>query len=70
VEAPLPDTLSPVPDHAYFTVRFGLKLEPLAVAVTGSPAKTCIGCTAQVALETTAGAPPNMNTRPVWSLAP
>jgi hypothetical protein len=70
VEAPLPDTLTPVPDHAYITVRFGLKLDPLAVAVTGSPAKTCSGFIAQAALEAIEGAPPNMKTRPVWSLAP
>ena len=39
VEALLPETFTPVPDHAYFTVRLGLKLDPLAVAVTGSPGK-------------------------------
>jgi hypothetical protein len=46
MEALLPETFTPVPDQLYLTVRLGLKLEPTAVAVTGSPAKTSVGCTA------------------------
>ena len=63
--------LLPYRTHAYFTVCLGWKLEPLAVAVTGSPAKTSVGCTEQAEwVAPRARRPPNMNTRPVWSLTP
>src|SRR5580704_972942 len=42
-EAPLPVTFTPVPFQLYVTVRLGAKLEPVAVAVTGSPAKASAG---------------------------
>src|SRR5258708_31337943 len=42
VEASLPATFTPVPFQSYLTVRLGLKLDPLAVAVTSSPANTTI----------------------------
>src|SRR4029077_6036208 len=45
VEASLPATFTPVPFHSYLTKCLGLKLDPLAVAVTGSPAYTSLGCT-------------------------
>ena len=62
VEALLPETFTPVPDQSYLTVRLGLKLDPVAVAVTGSPAKTSLGCTEQAALGDIGGAPPpNIN---------
>ena len=68
VEASLPATFTPVPSHSYLTVRLGLKLDPLAVAVTGSPAKTSAGCAEQAALGGTGGGlPPKRNTSPVES---
>ena len=71
VEALLPETFNPVPDQSYLTVRLGLKLDPVAVAVTGSPAKTSLGCTEQAALGDTGGAPPpNIKLRPDCSLTP
>ena len=63
--------LRPWPFQLYLTVRLGLKLDPLAVAVTGSPAKTSFGCTEQAALAGIPGAPPpNIKLRPVCSLRP
>src|SRR5580692_227396 len=50
VEASAPATFTPVPFQLYVTVRLGLKLEPLAVAVTGSPAKTSVGWSEQEAV--------------------
>src|ERR1700674_1273179 len=71
VEASLPDTFTPVPFQLYLTVRLGLKLDPLAVAVTGSPAKTSVGCTEQAALGGAGGfSPPNIKLRPTCSLRP
>ena len=71
VEASVPATLRPVPLQVYLTVRFGLKLDPAAVAVTGSPAKTSVGCNEQAALGAIAGSPPpNMKLRPVCNLTP
>src|ERR1700674_3082629 len=71
VEASLPETFTPVPFQLYLTVRFGWKLDPLAVAVTGSPAKTSVGCTEQDAVGGTGGAsPPNIKLRPACSLRP
>src|ERR1700682_1378418 len=58
VEASLPETFTPVPFQLYLTVRFGWKLDPLAVAVTGSPAKTSVGCIEQAPVGGTEGAPP------------
>src|ERR1700675_1095528 len=55
VEAVLPVTFTPVPFQSYLTVRLGLKLDPLAVAVTGSPAKTSGGCTEQAEADRTGG---------------
>src|ERR1700682_3007508 len=55
VEASLPATFTPVPSHSYLTVRLGLKLDPLAVAVTGSPAKTSAGCAEAARLRGTGG---------------
>src|SRR5450631_3665169 len=40
VDASPAATFTPVPFQLYLTVRLGLKLVPLAVMVTGSPAKT------------------------------
>src|SRR5580704_12445167 len=71
VEASLPATFTPEPFQLYLTVRLGLKLDPLALAVTGSPAKTSFGCTEQAALTEIPGAPPpNIKLRPVCSLRP
>jgi hypothetical protein len=42
-EESLPVTFTPVPFQLYVTVRLGAKLEPVAVAVTGSPAKASAG---------------------------
>src|SRR5260370_19262402 len=71
LEASLPATFTPVPFQSYLTVRLGLKLDPLAVAVTGSPAKTSIGCTEQAAVGGTGGAPPpNIKLRPSCTLTP
>src|SRR6267378_123220 len=71
VEASLPETFTPVPFQLYLTVRLGLKLDPLAVAVTDSPAKTSVGCTEQAALGGVGGfSPPNMKLRPACSLRP
>ena len=71
VEALLPEAFTPVPDQLYLTVRLGLKLDPVAVAVTGSPAKTSACCTEQAALGDAAGAPPpNIKLRPACSLTP
>src|ERR1700675_1740015 len=39
-EASLEETFTPVPFQVYLTVCLGSKLEPVAVAVTVSPAKT------------------------------
>src|SRR4029077_6064350 len=71
VEASLPPTFTPVPFQLYLTVRFGLKLEPVAVTVTDSPANTSAGCIAQAALGGGGGAPPPiMKLRPVCSRTP
>src|SRR5256885_11264780 len=71
VQAPVPATLSPVPLQVYLTVRLVSKLDPVAVAVTVSPAKTSVGCTEQAALGATAGSPPpNKKLRPVCNLTP
>src|SRR5712664_3270576 len=71
VEASLPATFTPVPFQVYLTVRLGLNPDPLAVAVTGSPAKTSVGCSEQAAVGNTGGAPPpNMKLRPACSLRP
>src|SRR5260370_35930962 len=71
VEAALPAAFTPVPFQLYLTVRLGLKLDPLAVAVTGSSAKTSFGCTEQAALGDTGGSPkPNIKLRPACSLRP
>src|ERR1700730_12141314 len=68
VAASLPATFTPVPCQSYLTVRLGLKLDPLAVALTVSPAKTSAGRTEQAALGDTGGAPPpNMKLRPTCS---
>src|SRR5215469_10889264 len=56
-EAPWPPTLPPLVVQSYFKVRFAGKLAALAVAVTGSPGKTSLGCAAQVALGGTGGGP-------------
>jgi hypothetical protein len=71
VEAAVSPTFTPEPLQLYLTVRLGLKLDPSAVAVTGSPAKTSVGCTEQVALGgVTVRSPPHINTMPAWSLMP
>src|SRR6202140_2827448 len=71
VEASLPATFTPEPFQLYLTVRLGLKLDPLAVAVAGSPAKTSVGCAEQAALGGIGGAPPpNIKLRPACSLRP
>src|SRR5260370_37527763 len=71
VEAALPAAFTPVPFQLYLTVRLGLKLDPLAVAITGSSAKTSFGCTEQAALGDTGGSPkPNIKFRPACSLRP
>src|SRR4029077_10308323 len=71
VEASLPATFTPVPFQAYVTERLGSKLDPVAVALTGSPAKTSAGCTEQAALGGTGGAPPpNIKLRPTCALRP
>src|SRR6266850_1926105 len=41
-EASLPVTFTPVPFQVYLTVRLGPKFDPLAVAVTDSPAKASV----------------------------
>src|SRR5580658_2926138 len=71
VDAPASPGFTPEPLQLYTTVRLGLKLDPAAVAVTGSPAKTSVGCTEQVALAgVTVSLPPQINTRPLCSLTP
>src|SRR5579884_737065 len=71
VDAPDVPGFTALPLHSYLIVRLGLKFDPVAVAVTGSPANTSFGCTEQEALEAgSASPPPNFNTRPVWSLSP
>src|ERR1700682_1920975 len=71
VEASVPATFTPVPFQVYLTVRLGLKLDPVAVTVTDSPAKTSVGCMEQAALGGARGSPPpNKKLRPVCSLTP
>src|ERR1700674_4856674 len=71
VEASVPATFTPVPFQVYLTVRLGLKLDPVAVAVTDSPAKTSVGCIEQEAPGGIGGGPPpNIKLRPACSLTP
>src|ERR1700674_4699638 len=72
VENEIPDcAIMMAPFQSCLTVLVGLKLDPLAVAVTGSPAKTFAGCTEQAAPGDTGGAPPpNIKLRPTCSLRP
>src|ERR1700674_2732869 len=71
MEAPVEPAFTPVPLQVYLIVRLGLKLFPLAVAVTGSPAKMSPGCTEHSAVGGTGGGPPpNMKFRPVCTLTP
>src|SRR6202049_3744884 len=71
VEAAVSPRLTPEPLQLYLTVRLGLKLDPAAVAVTGSPAKTSVGCPEQAAVGgVTVRAPPHLNTMPACSLRP
>src|SRR6266404_2262938 len=71
VEGPVPLIFTLAALHLYVIVRLGLKLDPFAVAVTGSPAKTVDGSTEQEALGGIEGvSPPNMKTTPACALPP
>jgi hypothetical protein len=49
VELPLSSGLTPEPLYLYVTVRFALKFDPSAVALTGSPTQTSLGWMEQLA---------------------
>src|ERR1700733_2817118 len=71
MESPVSLGLTPEPLQVYATLRLGLRFVPLAVAVTGSPAKTSPGRIEQAALGgVTERLPPHINTSPAWSRAP
>src|ERR1035437_669861 len=71
VAAPASPGFTPEPVHLYTTVRLGLKLDPAAVAVTGSPAKISAGCMEQASLGgVPVRSPPKLNTMPACSRTP
>src|SRR5580658_10776581 len=63
-DASLPVTRNPAPLQLYMTVRCGLKLEPVAVAVTASSAKTSVGCREQEAVAGGGACSPKRKTIP------
>ena len=65
-DALLPEILPGLPDQLYLMVRFGLKFDPVAVTVSGSPANISRGCAVQTALAGGGGGPPpNLYTSPI-----
>ena len=71
VDAPASPGFTPEPLQLYTTVRLGLKLDPTAVAVVGSPTITSVGLTEQLAETGGPGcSPPDIYTTPACSLTP
>ena len=71
VEAPVSPGFTPEPLQLYTTLRLGLKFDPAAVAVTGSPTKTSPGWMEHSAVGGVAvRSPPHISTMPLCSLAP